>query len=580
VDAADIAAGLKVLCLAKEVRDFATKEEWQPCAYNIYRWQMEQEVGRLCACFGGPDEDKARVKAQRQARAWLARAHESVERARERIGSHLRKVSGLNLPRFCLHDGPPGVSRPCDEQAFTAIQRACRASEANPEHLRDICDVPPRAAGRSARVMAPAGTPAAGSEFPPDLTDSKDDSDSSDSDTEDSDSSGSDTEDSNSSETEVEDSVPSDTNAEDPGLFTTNTDDSDSSTTDTEGSDTSAANSGYARSSSTDKGGETLPSAPPLEEGDVELEDMIAGLRGRALQQVRRYVAVLARMRRDLMPSARTHMIKELGWHLGSNRETGGTGRGGGEPEPTWLLEGTGWIMSKLATIREQKHQAQMERFRAMQERMAMLDDGLASAEERLADKREVKLKERAKEIERRLRIITAQLGLLWNEVTGSGRPVPSEMQLPSTGTEMTVEEHVVTVKTQLRYAEGYLQPSEEHLADAEVHLKLVKAHFAVLEPAEQTEVDFLETVLPPTPGTPTRETSRVPGAPRKMPTRRAKMASAAGKGNSSGEPEVGLAQRGRASSEWAKRAPPPQGRGEMGVPRQRLPGIGNPPLG
>ncbi len=38
---------------------------------------------------------------------------------------------------------------------------------------------------------------------------------------------------------------------------------------------------------------------------------------------MRRYVAVLARMRRDLTPSARTHMIKELGWHLESNRETG-----------------------------------------------------------------------------------------------------------------------------------------------------------------------------------------------------------------------------------------------------------------
>jgi hypothetical protein len=65
----------KVLCLAEEVCDTATKKEWQPCAYNIYRWQMEQEVGHLCACFGGPDEDEARVKAQRQARAWLARAH-------------------------------------------------------------------------------------------------------------------------------------------------------------------------------------------------------------------------------------------------------------------------------------------------------------------------------------------------------------------------------------------------------------------------------------------------------------------------------------------------------------------------
>jgi hypothetical protein len=173
----------------------------------------------------------------------------------------------------------------------------------------------------------------------------------------------------------VEDSAPSDAEMEGQGPFTTDTDDSDSSTTDTEDSDSSASDSGYERPSSGDTGGETSPSVPPLEEGSAELEEMIAGLRGRALQQVRRFVAVLARMRKDLTPSARAHMIKELGWHLGSNRETRGAGGDGSEPEPTWLLEGTGWIMSKLATIREQKHQAQEERFRAMQEKMAMLDD-------------------------------------------------------------------------------------------------------------------------------------------------------------------------------------------------------------
>jgi hypothetical protein len=140
-----------------------------------------------------------------------------------------------------------------------------------------------------------------------------------------------------------------------------------------------------------------------MEEDDAELEEMIAGLRGRAMQQVRRYMAVLARMRRDLTPSTRIHMIKELGWHLGPNRKTGGVGRDGNEPEPTWLLDGTGWIMSKLVTIREQKHQAQMERFRAMQERMAILDNGLASAEEHLAEKREAELRDRAAEIEGRL---------------------------------------------------------------------------------------------------------------------------------------------------------------------------------
>jgi hypothetical protein len=74
---------MKVLCLAEEVCDTTTKGDWQPCAYHIYRWQMDQEIGYLCALFGGPDEDEVRVKAQRQAKEWLAKAHESIERARE-----------------------------------------------------------------------------------------------------------------------------------------------------------------------------------------------------------------------------------------------------------------------------------------------------------------------------------------------------------------------------------------------------------------------------------------------------------------------------------------------------------------
>ncbi len=84
-------------------------------------------------------------------------------------------------------------------------------------------------------------------------------------------------------------------------------------------------------------------------------------------------------------------------------------------------------------------------------------------------------MEKRAKVIEQRLPVIAAQLCVLWNEVTGSSRPMPSEIQLTSTGTEMTTEEHVATAETHLQYAEGHLQPSEEHLADAEVHLKLAQ---------------------------------------------------------------------------------------------------------
>ncbi len=85
-----------------------------------------------------------------------------------------------------------------------------------------------------------------------------------------------------------------------------------------------------------------------------------------------------------------------------------------------------------------------------------------------------------------------------------------------TTRSEMTTEEHVATTETHLRYAEGHLQPSEEHLADAEVHLKLVKAHLALLEPAEQIEVNLVETVPPPIPRVPTKESEAVPTAPLK----------------------------------------------------------------
>jgi hypothetical protein len=101
--------------------------------------------------------------------------------------------------------------------------------------------------------------------------------------------------------------------------------------------------------------------------------------------------------------------------------------------------------------------------------------------------------------VEQRLPVVTARLGILWNEVTGSSRPVSSEIQLTSTGTEMTAEEHVATAESHLRYAEGHLQPSEEHLADAEVLLKLVKAHLAALVAMEPAGADPPETTaLPP----------------------------------------------------------------------------------
>ncbi len=259
-------------------------------------------------------------------------------------------------------------------------------------------------------------------------------------------------------------------------------------------------------------------------------------------------------MWKDLTPSARIDMIKDLGWHLGSNHGFEGTSGNGRGPEPTWLLKGTSRIMSQLASW-EQQHKAHEERFKAVREEMAMLDDGLACAEKRLAEKRAAELKERAKEVKRRLQFVTARLGILWREVTGSSRPVRSEMQLTSIGSEMTTEEHVVTAETHLRYAEGHLQPSEEHLADAEVHLKLVKAHLAVLEVAGSAEAGSLETAAPPPPRSPVGESGARRVAPREAPMERAEVAPAGKERNPSGKPEV--RQQGREPSGGTERAPP-----------------------
>ncbi len=143
----------------------------------------------------------------------------------------------------------------------------------------------------------------------------------------------------------------------------------------------------------------------------------------------------------------------------------------------------------------------------------------------------------------------------------------------------MTSEEHVATAETHLRYADGHLQLSEEHLADAEVHLKLVKAHLALLEPAEQIQVNLVETVPPPIPRVPTKESGAVPTAPLKVPKRRAKTASAAKKANSTNEAEMVFVSRGRASSS-GEDGVPARGEGEMGVSHRRLSGIGGSSLG
>jgi hypothetical protein len=313
----------KVLCLAEEACDKTTKGDWQPCTYQKYRWRMDQEVGHIYALFGGPDEDEVRVKGRRQAKAWLAKAHESVEGTREHMGLQLRRAPKLNVARQCQHDGPPTESRPCEEQAQTAIQRADCAWEGGPRRMRELCIVSPGTADWPTRGMVPVGAPVGGSEFSPGHADNRNESDFSES--SDSDSSDSETEDSNSSETGTEDSAPFEVEVRRRSPLTSDTSSSDSPSTDTEDSDSSSADSGFEKPSSSDTEEETSPSAPLLEEFE-KIGRVVAGLRGRAMQQVRRFLTMLARIRRDLSPSARIEVIRELGWHLGSNRESGGAG--------------------------------------------------------------------------------------------------------------------------------------------------------------------------------------------------------------------------------------------------------------
>ncbi len=105
------------------------------------------------------------------------------------------------------------------------------------------------------------------------------------------------------------------------------------------------------------------------------------------------------------------------------------------------------------------------------------------------------------------------------------------------------------------------------HLADMEVHLKLVRAHLAVLEPAEQVEVNLIEMVSPPTLEVPTKGTVAASTVAREVPNRRATVASAVRKGESTKEAEVVFVSRGKASSSGAKMAPPPKQRREWTCP-------------
>jgi hypothetical protein len=435
----------RVHCFAEEVRDETTKGDWQLCAYQRYRWQMDQEVGHLYALFGGPEEDEVRIKGQRLAKAWMDKAIDSVEGARRCMGLRLQGASELNGARQCYHDGPPRESWPCEEQTRAAIQRADRAWRRGPRRIKGLCGELPGRAGEPAGDSAPVEAPDGGSEFSPSSSDSESctecfescdpgspdpewDSEPSEAESErfgppeaepeDSESSGSESsetesEDSDSSEAESEDSNPFDMEARRGGPLTSDSSDSDSSSSssDSEKSDSCSADSGFAKPSSSDTEGDFTPSAPPLEEIE-EFGRKVIGLSGRARQQVRKLLAMLARMRKDLPLSVRTKAVRRLGWRLGPSREVSRASVDVSGPEPTQAPGGGDQIRRYLEEWR-QKYKESEERYRAERDEAARSDDELACAEKRLAAKRAAELEERTKKVEQRLPVINAQLGIL-----------------------------------------------------------------------------------------------------------------------------------------------------------------------
>jgi hypothetical protein len=462
------------------------------------------------------------VKGQRLAKAWMDKAVDSVERARRCVGLRFQGTSELDGPRQCRHDGPPMESQPCEIQAPTATRRADRAWRKGPRGVKELCGGPPGRAGELDGDSAPAEAPNGGSEFSPGSSDSESDTDCFEScdprspdpeeepepseaeserfrppgagpegsESSKSESSETESEGSDSSEAESGESDPFDMEARRRGPLTSSSSDSDSSSasSDSEESDSSSADSGFAKPSSSDTEADFTPSAPSLEETE-EFGRKVIGLSGRARWQVRKLLAMLTRMRKNLPPSARIEAVRRLGWHLGPGLEASRAGAEGSGPGPTQAPEGGDQIRRFLEEW-QQKYRESEERYRSERDEVFRSDNELACAKERLTAERAAELEKWTKMVEQRLPVVTARLGVLWNEVTGSSRPVPSEIQLTSTGTEMTAEEHVAIAETHLRYAEGHLQPSEEQLADAEVHRKLVKAHLAALVAVESAETD------------------------------------------------------------------------------------------
>ncbi len=85
---------------------------------------------------------------------------------------------------------------------------------------------------------------------------------------------------------------------------------------------------------------------------------------GLARWQVRKLLAVLTRMRKNLPPSARVEAVRKLGWRLGPGIEACRTIAEGTDPKPAQTPENSDQIRKFLEEW-QQKYRESEERYRA-----------------------------------------------------------------------------------------------------------------------------------------------------------------------------------------------------------------------
>jgi hypothetical protein len=128
---------------------------------------------------------------------------------------------------------------------------------------------------------------------------------------------------------------------------------------------------------------------------------------------VRKLLAVLTRMRKDLPPSPRIEAVRRLGWRLGPGLEARRASAEDSGLEPTQAPEGGDQIRRFLKEW-QQKYRESEERYRSKRDEAFRSDDELARAEERLAAERTAELEKQTKMVEQRLPTVTARLNILW----------------------------------------------------------------------------------------------------------------------------------------------------------------------